>query len=326
MKKKKFLVLLPILTLTGCIGANWECTIDHALNVTGRILTAQKALSFGLPKRYFYSSEYFELATSYNSSGEKTKTECDKYQDTALMYLDEYKLKFVSKYRSFTEKETAEIKTTSVTWVYVKPEEKDKTYIYFVYNNGAADGKTYVKVDISDKSLSSELFIEYCSRVFDPECLDIKGDSLLDLKQVQNDVDYEDTLDNISSEVHYYSKREGTLSYEINKVYDGYFVQVKGTDDDGETEIIVDEYEQVGTSRESFGWDNNTFVEHHSFLQADRVRNGVKTSVTIRDESVLTLNPVVKTDDKESKDYVADYDFEEPDLASYRDVSESYLL
>ena len=324
MKKRKFLVLLPVVALTSCIGANWECTKEHALYVAERILAAQKHTSFSIPKNYFYSSEFFSLSTNYSLSGEALSTFSDKYQDTALMFLDEYKLKCVSKFRSFTEKETGETKTTSVTWVYVKKNEEGKNFIYFVYNTGAADGKKYVQKDISDVALTPDLFISYSSRVFNQSCLDIKGENLLDIKQVTDDVEYENSLDNIASEIHYFSKRDGTLSYQIDKTYDGYFEQIKETGNDGETVIIKDEYELYGSYREIYGWQDNLLVNHECYKKIDQIRNGIKTSVTMRDQSLLTANPVVKTLDKDSSDYIADYDFEEPNLASYVDVSELY--
>lgn len=325
MKKRKLLVLLPVFTLTGCIGANWECSKEHAMMISDRIVTAQKSTSFKMPENYFYSSEYFELATSYNASGEAVKTSSQKYKDTTLMFLNEFKLKHVSQVRSFTEKETGETKTTSVTWVFVKKNSFNHDIIYFVYNTGATDGKKYVKKDITNETLTSELFIEYCSPVFDQECIDIKGDGLLNIKKIQNDVDYENSLANISSEVHYYSKREGILSYQIDKNYDGYLEQIKETDSDGQTENIVDEYELYGTFREIYGWQDNLFISHECYKHVDQIRNGIKTALTIRDQTTLTPNPVIKTLDKtDEKNYIADYDFEEPDLSSYEDVSALY--
>ena len=85
-----------------------------------------------------------------------------------------------------------------------------------------------------------------------------------------------------------------------------------------------DEYELYGSYREIYGWQDNLLVNHECYKKIDQIRNGIKTSVTMRDQSLLTANPVVKTLDKDSSDYIAAYDFEEPNLASYVDVSEFY--
>ena len=307
MKKNKLLCLLPILCISGCIGANWQVDIKRAKTVANKILEAQESEDFNIltmSNEFYYENSFFELLDKYNEHGDETSLESNYYFNSYLLNYKSLTFFARSREKSTFEGHESSSDDKSSRWIYV-----DGTTLYDVVDTGKKDGRTYKKKTISPDDEAKDFFSDYVKTVFDITLVDYKNPSQLDIDFIQRTVDELNSRDDASSEVKYFSRQEGILSHRILNQYNGYHEDESGYSTNG--------HDKSGKEQIFYEWTNNIYSKKEINSMLEYSFDGKVIKSTLNETYKCVLNATNGTTPENDPNYNKDYVFTFPKLSEY---------